>query len=452
MTETRNGKTIARVVYLWTAFGLVLTSAILAVVHFQSEVIPYVPLAVSLLTGTAVIFALLTWRLLAGKVKNRYVIPANIWGGVIIAIAIAGFAFTVPSFHNRFFMSSAPYLTWTGDQDPSSSITICWVSTFPGDSSLRYGTSPTSLASTVTGAPGATKYHKVALAGLLPNTTYYYSAGGLPVKQFTTAPVGTFNFTFFVWSDPRQNNDIMTARGRPNTPLHMHEHAVANNIDVAFSICTGDITSTAFDYETWNLWYHDIGTHDWAVNRSHVVAFGNHERHGNPEGDAIVQFYPQARRPDGRFWYSFNYSNVHLIMLDTYDEGSSWLAEFTPEHLAWLEADLQASASIPFKFAFMHPPAYNAGGTQTPLQAELHRLAAQYNISMVMTGHAHHYQNNLYNGTRYIIQGIGGNANNNFRDLDCNVAFSVVEVRGTTATVKVTWINGTVHDQFTLNA
>lgn len=445
----RDIKKIINVIYLLGSLAMIGTAGILAVLHFGDEVIPYVPLVVSLLAVTMVVFIVIVVRLVRGKKVKRWAsIPANAWAVFVIVVAIVGMVFTAPSLYKRSFISTAPYLTWTGDQDPSTGITVCWVSTFPSDSVVRYGTDPANLANTATGA-GGSKYHHVALSGLVPNTTYYYTAGGSPVKQFTTAPEGTFNFTFYVWSDPRQNNDYYTALGRPNTPYYMYQHAMAVGDDVAFSICTGDITSTANDYDTWDLWFQDISTNDWAVNRSHAVAFGNHERHGDWEGNTLQLFYPQEKRADGRFWYSFNYSNVHFIMLDTYEQHASWMANFTQEHLDWLEADLAASASMPFKLAFMHPPALNGQG----VQEDIERLAEQYNIQLFMTGHRHRYnRTTAAYGTHYVIQGIGGNANNVFRDLECNTAFTIIRVKGDTIDVEVTWINGTVLDQFSITA
>jgi 3',5'-cyclic AMP phosphodiesterase CpdA len=141
---------------------------------------------------------------------------------------------------------------------------------------------------------------------------------------------------------------------------------------------------------------------------------------------------------------------VHFIMLDTYEEGASWANNFTTEHLAWLEADLAANSAQKFKIGFMHPKALNGHGVED----DLRRLAGQYNISLFLSGHEHYYYHRTINNGRfdehYVIQGIGGNANNDYRDRECSTAFTRITVSATEMRVEVRWINGTTLDQYTI--
>lgn len=436
----------AFIVFLLTSLALLGTAAIFALVYFGSDADPYIGFGVAALSFSIILFAynfIHEWR---GKpLKRLYRIPTGIWAGLLIAVAMTGFYFTGPPIYQRYFMSINPYLTWTGEQDPSTAITVCWVTSFASDSTVRYGISPNNLDKSIL-ISDLTRYHHVALSGLLANKTYYYIAGSYPLKQFVTAPTGEFNFTFYVWSDPRENNEMMRAQFRPNAPLEMYEDASQNGIDPAFSICTGDITSGSQDYATWQLWFQDITTNDWATNRSHAMAFGNHERHGDTPGNTLQQFYPQKKQADGRFWYSFNYGQVHFIMLDPYWEGAGWLQNFTTEQLAWLEADLAANSAQKYKIGFLHPPALNNGG----IQADLQRLAGQYNISLFFSGHEHYYNHQVKDDVHYIIEGIGGNENNDYQNYECNVGFARISVSATEMHVEERWINGTVLDQFTI--
>ncbi len=431
---------------LITSLALVGTAAIFALIYYGAEADPYIGYGVLALGFSGILFAYNFIREWRGKPLRRlYRLPTSIWAGLLVAVAITGFYFTGPALFQRYFMSTKPYLTWTGEQDPSSAITVCWVTSFPEDSIVRYGSSPLNLDKTITMSDG-TRYHHMAITGLVANTTYYYIAGNNPLKQFTTAPTGAFNFSFYVWSDPRENNEMMRAQFRPNAPLEMYEDAMQDGIDVAFSICTGDITSGSQDYETWQLWFQDITTNDWATNRSHAMAFGNHERHGDAEGNTLQQFYPQKKQADGRFWYSFNYGEVHFLMLDPYDEGASWMENFTTAQLAWLEADLAANSAQKYKIGFLHPPVLNGHG----VQADLQRLAGQYNISMFLSGHDHYYNHQEIDNVHYIIEGIGGNANNDYSNYEISTGFTRISVTDTQMHVEVRWINGSVHDQFTI--
>ncbi len=434
------------IIFLFTSLALVGTAAVFALVHFGADADPYIGYGVLALSVSGILFAYNFIREWGDKPLRRlYRVPTSIWAGLLVGVAIVGFYFTGPALYQRYLMATKPYLTWTGEQDPSSAITVCWVTSFPEDSIVRYGLSPLILDKTVT-ISGGTRYHHVPITSLLANTTYYYVAGNSALKQFTTAPTGAFNFSFYVWSDPRENNEMMRAQFRPNTPLEMWEDAVQDDIDVAFSICTGDITSGSQDYETWNLWFEDITTNDWATNRSHTMAFGNHERHGDAEGNTLQQFYPQKKQSDGRFWYSFNYGEVHFLMLDPYEEGASWMANFTDEHLAWLEADLAANADQKYKIGFMHPPALNGAGIETDLK----RLANDYNISLFLSGHEHYYNHQEFDDVHYIIEGIGGNANNNYQNYATSTGFIRISVSSTEMRVESRWINGTTIEQFTI--
>lgn len=86
---------------------------------------------------------------------------------------------------------------------PGSGMAVSWVTGAPTTTTtVRYGTSPTGLATNVTGTT-ALDYevwvHHVVLTGLTPATTYYYTAGDAAggwssVTAFKTAPAAGAEF------------------------------------------------------------------------------------------------------------------------------------------------------------------------------------------------------------------------------------------------------------------
>lgn len=101
--------------------------------------------------------------------------------------------------------------------------------------------------------------------------------------------------------------------------------------------------------------------------------------------------------------YSFDYQGAHFTVLD-----NSRTEGLGPEQLQFLESDLAAHASASPKFVFFHRPFWlipvKFGNGNFPL----HRLAKQYGVSYVVSGHAHQFDRSEYQGVQYIMVGSSG--------------------------------------------
>lgn len=69
-------------------------------------------------------------------------------------------------------LTRGPYLQIS----TQTSMVVRWRSDVATNSRVRYGTAPGSLTSTLDNASSVTE-HEITLAGLSPNTTYWYSVG-----------------------------------------------------------------------------------------------------------------------------------------------------------------------------------------------------------------------------------------------------------------------------------
>ncbi len=90
-------------------------------------------------------------------------------------------------------------------------------------------------------------------------------------------------------------------------------------ITPAFTICTGDTVSNALDEPLWESWFDDVTSRTGlASNAPLQIAIGNHERHEDCNGDTFADRYPFQYKP--HFYYSFNYSSTHFLMVDPWNE------------------------------------------------------------------------------------------------------------------------------------
>jgi len=309
-------------------------------------------------------------------------------GSVTLFIGLPEFQF--------YSYDADPYLTWNNlngiTQDPSTSITICWHSKFISSSIVKYGKDPNKLDN-IKKEYGLGRFHKVSLGNLDPNTTYYYKIDGFSLKKFYTPPKGNFNYSFFIWSDPRTNNPYSDAIEGISIPKIITNHLIEWNWsfdNFAFSICAGDIVSRGVDYRDWKLWLNDITFNDFASNHSHIVAIGNHERHDDISARNFLNYYPYLNKPEIHFSFSFNYGCVHFIILDRWYDLEPWYGGNGLAQAEWLKKDLIENNQSNFKILIMHPnPLLNDehSGNCTLIK----EVAKNYRVDVIFCGHWHYY-------------------------------------------------------------
>ncbi len=428
---------------IWTIFSLLIIAGIMAIVQYETEVLSYLVYYIIGVVLTFVIFGFVTKKTLKNEpIRIQFKVPLAIWVILILAGSMFGIIYLTPPLAARNF-TSKPYLNWIGGQNTSTSIIVSWISSSETDTEVRYGTSQSALDVQVKGDPIPTKYHRVLLTGLNPNTTYYYQiSDNKETFQFTTAPVGIFNYTFSAWADHRTNSQVQSSvwqKGQPNVVEHIYKVFQEMGKTSAFSICAGDISSVASDMLGWKTWFEDIAYQNWGSNAPVQLAFGNHERYGDSEYKMVQQFYPYTKQPDNRFYYSFDYGPVHFIILDPYDTGHGWSQNFTEAQLNWLKNDLEANKNAPYTLIFMHPNPVRLTGVKT----ELNLLCQQYDIDMIFCGHHHEFRMEWINKTRVVTLGLGGNPNNDYSAFECNTAFAYFDVSTVNLNFTAQFINGT---------
>lgn len=446
LIDNEKGKKIAVLVLGWIVVALALTGIICLYASGENLVL-YLKLLYTLLVFlTVMFFTAYTIRKVKGMDMRRPLVAVL---AIYMIAILAGSSYLIiyygPTIAAKNF-SSKPYLNWFDGQNASTDITVSWVSSAPTIGSVKYGTSPSQLDSTVEGYPVATKYHHIPISGLLANTTYYYqTSDSQDIYHFRTAPIGPFNFSFSSWADHRTNSRTQYSvwwLHQPNVVEHIDRIFKETGRKNEFSVFAGDLVDRPDAMLDWKTWFEDISYNNFSCNAPVQVIFGNHERTGAEPNYTMVQnIYPLPMGQDKRFAHSFDYGPIHFIMLDPYASGSSWSQNFTQYQLDWLKVDLEANKHAPYTLIYMHPNPTKLSG----VKAELEVLCGQYNIDMIFCGHSHRFGHYEINGTDVVLLGLGGNYNNDFQKagLECGTAFGIYDVTPENLKFTAQMINGT---------
>jgi len=242
----------------------------------------------------------------------------------------------------------------------------------------------------------------VEVAGLKPNTDYYYRAGTFgevtlddnaltaemsaidfaePIKIKTGVTKGSSEpFRFISGGDSRGAYDLI---------LENIENFRSYKAD--FTLFNGDMTN-AGGQDEWISWF---GAMNPLMKEQVLMPVqGNHE--------ILADYYyhqfalPKVGNPLPEEWqehaWSFDYGNVHFI-------GFNSVTEFViEEQKAWIEADLKAAKADPdtkWIMAMFHHPAYSASGKHGStdyVEAHVVPLLEKYDVDMAFSGHDHNYE------------------------------------------------------------
>jgi len=345
------------------------------------------------------------------------------WGmrfkhGVIILLT---FLMMFSVFYGYAVQSTSPdppihiHLTWQRN-DTAHTITITWKTrnAESGDKVLYdvepHNGDPSKYRFSATGShhtyPGAGGYiHDVELTGLSPNTTYYFICGG-PVggwseeKAFRTAPETECDFRFIIGADSRTN--------------HAERDKITQVIMIfnpSFIINIGDIVENGSQQYLWDNWFDHMDKYFTAANGLTVPlipVLGNHERNA-------TNFYEQFALPNNEQWFSIDWANVHIIVLNSEADEEGLRAQ-----QQWLEKDL-SNCSKKWKIAVFHRNVFTSDHDQwTPAFEYFVPLFDKYHVQLVVNGHSHNYmrtkpinwtaspysyQPSYSNGTMYIVSG-----------------------------------------------
>lgn len=331
-----------------------------------------------------------------------------------------------------------PYL-----QNPtSSSMVVKWRTDSPTDSRVSYGTSQGLLTNVVDSATQTTE-HTVKISGLDPFTQYYYSvgtstqvlAGPSNKHYFKTSPAPGVVQPIRVWAigdfgkgsqkeaDVRDSYVNFTGNTHTDVWLWLGDNAYDTGTDAEYQ---QKVFEDVYGYNslfTYMPFMPCPGNHDYGSISPPPGAI-DPQNHTGAYFDIID--VPKNGEAGGvasgtELYYSFDYSNVHFISLNS-ELGSSNAAydyigavSGNPENLPmvqWLRQDLQANTKE-WTIAYWHQCPYSKGSHNSDdfwelfikaMREHINPVLEEFGVDLVVCGHSHVYERS------YLLKGHYGNS------------------------------------------
>lgn len=315
------------------------------------------------------------------------------------------------------------------------------------------------------------------IGGLIIGITLPESSSITATKSNSTAA----SFNFIAYGDTRGSTYTDTA---VDAVSEFHDDVVNAYLldNPELIVHTGDLAA-AFRYPLQVGAFNDSLVDVWNANIPIYFAVGNHDRDEYPEvdhdefssytnyidtHDQLNASYSQALddADETIFYFSFDYENVHFIMLNNeWDWAGDDLALYAPQ-LTWLLADLEASATTAdFTVVAFHRPAYSVSAGRSyrwaqavSIRGTLHNYFVQYGVDLVFSGHDHFYYRALRDGIFYVTTGGGGaplydydTATPDWQNGDVvykEYHYCNVEITSSSFSVTTSKIDGTILDAF----
>lgn len=291
-----------------------------------------------------------------------------------------------------------------------TSIVVRWRTAEINTGRVRFGSGPANLDFSVD-EPAPGNNHEVELTGLAPNTKYFYDIESTTAKIaggasyfFTTPPgVGVVKATR-IWALGDAGNGSQAQKDvrdaflafnsglPPDLWLMLGDNAYPDGTDADYQSNVFQVYRQIFRQSP--LW----------------PALGNHDAHATASNGAHPYFniftLPAQGEAGGlpsgtEHYYSFDYSNIHFICLDS--EASS--RSPTGPMLSWLANDLAATAQF-WIVAYWHHSPYSRGSHNSDTDSRMRDMRQNAlpilesaGVDLVLGGHSHAYErSSLING------------------------------------------------------
>lgn len=208
------------------------------------------------------------------------------------------------------------------------------------------------------------------------------------------------------------------------------QDAARRNPQAAFFINMGDIVDNGEDHTQWQAWFNGV---EGIMDRlPFVPLMGNHETYDQnwqvrlPEAYLHYFAVPENGSEDfSRYYYSFDYGEVHFIVLNSqWEETEEFKPGLLEEQLQWLRKDAEGSDKK-WKIALIHKDVLQYRIHKRPERQEgisdvgeaFMPLFDELGIDIVFTAHLHTYRNRGHirnfqrdsGGPLYILTGVAGN-------------------------------------------
>lgn len=337
--------------------------------------------------------------------------------------------------------SESRYIRQIVAKDNSTSRTIMWQSdSSEVDAVIEYrlvgsdDIKTLSATDTAFTDDGSTTYiHEATITGLEPNTKYEYRVGYSTDRRsdwYSLETAGASEYEVLIYPDS-QSGDYSGWE-------QIVKDSAKRNPDAALYISMGDLVDNGEQAYQWRTWLDSIKPLSTRIPLAPTL--GNHEMYTLDwkmrEPRAYLNYFDVPNNGNVTFdrrYYSYDYGDVHYVVLDTQlyesnheDNHDTHHPDLYDVQVQWLRQDLAANTKKwtvvlmhrdPFQYAFDRPGASRAAGFDEegvlfmPIFDEFH-------VDLVLSAHLHSYRNRGHvrnfnrdaSGPLYILTGIAGDA------------------------------------------
>lgn len=337
--------------------------------------------------------------------------------------------------------SESRYIRQIVAQDNSTSRTIMWQSdSSEADVVIEYRLAGSENTQTIGATDkvftddGSTTYiHEATLTGLTPKTKYEYRVGYGSDRRsdwYSLETAGASVYDVLIYPDS-QSGDYSQWEEIVKDSAH-------RNPRTALYISMGDLVDNGEQDYQWRTWLNSI--RPLSANVPLATTLGNHEMYTLDwkmrEPYAYLNYFavpPNGNEIFNRRYYSYDFGDVHYVVLDTQlyesnheDNHDTHHPDLYDVQIQWLRQDLAANIKKwtvvlmhrdPFQYAFDRPGASRDVGFNEEGVLFM-PIFDEFNVDLVLSAHLHSYRNRGHvrnfdrdaSGPLYILTGIAGDA------------------------------------------
>lgn len=382
------------------------------------------------------IISLLAIIVVAGAAVGSYVYKDTIYSRIARTAAVMSGQEIKP-----LLDSESRYIRQIVAQDNSTSRTIMWQSdNSEADAVIEYRLEGAEKSQTIGATDkaftddGSTTYiHEATVTGLTPNTKYEYRVGyGADRRSdwYSLETAGASVYDVLIYPDS-QSGDYSQWE-------EIVKSSALRNPRTALYISMGDLVDNGEQAYQWRTWLNSIKP--LSANVPLATTLGNHEMYTLDwkmrEPYAYLNYFgvpPNGNETFNRRYYSYDFGDVHYIVLDTMlyesnheDNHDTHHPDLYDVQVQWLRQDLASNTKKwtvvlmhrdPFQYAFNRPGANRDVGFNEEGVLFM-PIFDEFNVDLVLSAHLHSYRNRGHvrhferdaSGPLYILTGIAGDA------------------------------------------
>ena len=337
--------------------------------------------------------------------------------------------------------SEGRYIRQIVAKDNSTSRTIMWQSdSGEPDAVIEYRLVSSDDIKTLSASDAAftddgsmTYIHEGTIIDLTPDTKYEYRIGYSTDRRSDWYPLetaGAGEYEVLIYPDS-QSGDYSGWE-------QLVKNSADRNPNAALYISMGDLVDNGEQAYQWRTWLDSIKPLSARIPLAPTL--GNHEMYTLDwkmrEPRAYLNYFDVPSNGNTTFdrhYYSYDYGDVHYVVLDTQLYESTHEDNHDVHHpdlydvqVQWLRQDLASNTKKwtvvlmhrdPFQYAFNRPGASRAAGFDEEGVLFM-PIFDEFNVDLVLSAHLHSYRNRGHvrnferdaSGPLYILTGIAGDA------------------------------------------